>query len=153
MSPSFLDDIGFRSSRRTGGSFSYVSRLSVDFVMNKPIHISGAEFEDKVLNSELPVIVDFWAPWCGPCKMIAPVLEKIAEENDDKLRVARVNTDENPEWAMHFGVQGIPTLLFVSRGIPGSSGNPNRASTSHSTAPAVLARRSRSIPPRISKYS
>lgn len=82
--------------------------------MNKPIHISDAEFEEKVLNSELPVIVDFWAPWCGPCKMIAPVLEKIAEENAAKLVVAKVNTDENPEWAMHFGVQGIPTLLFVT---------------------------------------
>lgn len=84
--------------------------------MNKPIHISDAEFEVRVLNSALPVIVDFWAPWCGPCKMIAPVLEKIAQENAGKLVVAKVNTDENPEWAMHFGVQGIPTLLFVENG-------------------------------------
>lgn len=84
--------------------------------MNKPIHISDAEFEARVLNSELPVIVDFWAPWCSPCKMIAPVLEKIAEANDGKLIVAKVNTDENPEWAMNFGVQGIPTLLFVQNG-------------------------------------
>jgi thioredoxin 1 len=84
--------------------------------MNKPIHISDAEFENRVLNSEIPVVVDFWAPWCGPCKMIAPVLEKIAEENADKLIVAKVNTDENPEWAMHFGVQGIPTVLFVKNG-------------------------------------
>ena len=84
--------------------------------MNKPIHISDAEFEVRVLNSELPVIVDFWAPWCGPCKMIAPVLEEIAKAYDGKLVVAKVNTDENPEWAMHFGVQGIPTLLFVENG-------------------------------------
>lgn len=84
--------------------------------MNKPIHISDTEFEEKVLNSELPVVVDFWAPWCGPCKMIAPVLEKIAKENDGKLVVAKVNTDENPQWAMHYGVQGIPTLLFIEHG-------------------------------------
>lgn len=84
--------------------------------MNKPIHISDTEFEEKVLNSELPVVVDFWAPWCGPCKMIAPVLEKIAKENAGKLVVAKVNTDENPQWAMHYGVQGIPTLLFIEHG-------------------------------------
>jgi thioredoxin 1 len=84
--------------------------------MNKPIHISDAEFQEKVLNSPLPVVVDFWAPWCGPCRMIAPILEEVASENDGKLIVAKVNTDENPEWAGQFGVQGIPTLLFVSGG-------------------------------------
>jgi thioredoxin 1 len=80
---------------------------------NKPIHITDAEFEQKVINSDLPVIVDFWAPWCGPCRMIAPVLDKIADEYEGKLVVAKVNTDENFEWAMKYGVQGIPTMLFL----------------------------------------
>ena len=70
----------------------------------------------QLLNSNVPVIVDFWAPWCGPCKMIAPTLEKIAKENAGKMIVAKVNTDENPEWAMKYGVQGIPTMLFVAGG-------------------------------------
>ncbi len=84
--------------------------------MSKPIHVSDAEFEKTVLQSELPVIVDFWAPWCAPCRMIAPVLENIAQEYDGKLIVAKVNTDENPQWAIRYGVQGIPTLLFISGG-------------------------------------
>ena len=85
-------------------------------MINEPIHVTDAAFEKTVLNSTVPVIVDFWAPWCGPCKMIAPTLEKIAKENAGKVIVAKVNTDENPEWAMKYGVQGIPTMLFVAKG-------------------------------------
>lgn len=84
--------------------------------MNTPLHVNDNEFENTVLKSSIPVVVDFWAPWCGPCKMIAPVLEKLAEEYGEKVTVAKVNTDENPEWAMKFGIQGIPTLLFVAHG-------------------------------------
>jgi thioredoxin 1 len=83
---------------------------------NEPIHVTDAAFEKTVLGNPLPVIVDFWAPWCGPCKMIAPQLEKILKENAGKVIVAKVNTDENPEWAGKYGVQGIPTLLFVFGG-------------------------------------
>lgn len=85
-------------------------------MINEPIHVTDAAFEKTVLQSSLPVIVDFWAPWCGPCKMIAPVLEKIAKEYAGKVIVAKVNTDENPEWAMKYGIQGIPTLLFFANG-------------------------------------
>ena len=82
----------------------------------EPIHVSDATFEKAVLQSKLPVIVDFWAPWCNPCKMIAPILEKIAKDYDGKLIVAKVNTDESNEFAQKYGVQGIPTLLFVANG-------------------------------------
>ncbi|MBE7551223.1 MAG: thioredoxin [Anaerolineales bacterium] len=84
--------------------------------MSKPIHVSDAEFQEKVLNSKTPVIVDFWAPWCGPCRMVAPILDEMAKEYGEKLVIAKVNTDENPQWAMKFGVQGIPTMLFVKDG-------------------------------------
>ncbi len=85
-------------------------------MINEPIHVTDAAFEKTVLQSTLPVIVDFWAPWCGPCRMVAPILDKIAGEYAGKLIVAKVNTDENPEWAQRYGVQGIPTMLFIHNG-------------------------------------
>ena len=85
-------------------------------MMDEPIHVTDAAFEQSVHESLLPVIVDFWAPWCGPCRMVAPTLEKLAKEYAGKLVVAKVNTDENPDWSIKFGVQGIPTMLFVSGG-------------------------------------
>jgi len=84
--------------------------------MSTPIHVSDAEFEEKVLKSATPVVVDFWAPWCGPCRMIAPVLDDLAKQYGEKLVIAKVNTDENPQYAMQFGVQGIPTMLFIKDG-------------------------------------
>ena len=82
----------------------------------EPIHITDESFEKVVMQSSLPVIVDFWAPWCNPCKMIAPTLEKLAKEQEGKLIVAKINTDDHSEWMQKFGIQGIPTLLFVSGG-------------------------------------
>jgi len=84
--------------------------------MNEPIHVSDSTFEKAVLQSALPVLVDFWAPWCSPCRLVAPVLDKIAREYEGKLIVAKVNTDESTSWAAHYGVSGIPTLLFVAGG-------------------------------------
>ena len=84
--------------------------------MSEPIHVTDAAFEKVVLKNPRPVIVDFWAPWCGPCKMVDPMLKKISQEMGDKLVVAKVNTDENPQWATQYGVQGIPTMLFIFGG-------------------------------------
>ncbi|MBM3152724.1 MAG: thioredoxin [Chloroflexi bacterium] len=83
---------------------------------DEPIQVTDAAFEKSVLQNPLPVIVDFWAPWCGPCKMVGPMLDKVAKEMSGKLVVAKVNTDENPEWAGKYGVQGIPTMLFIYNG-------------------------------------
>lgn len=85
-------------------------------MQDTPLHVTDAAFEQTVLKSTLPVIVDFWAPWCGPCKMVAPILDKMARDLAGKVIIAKVNTDENPEWAQRYGVQGIPTMLFISGG-------------------------------------
>src|ERR1041384_143327 len=84
--------------------------------MNEPININEASFEKAVIKSPVPTVVDFWAPWCGPCKMIAPVLDEIAKESGDRFRIAKVNIDDEPGLQQRFAIRGVPTLLFFAGG-------------------------------------
>jgi thioredoxin 1 len=80
------------------------------------IEISDGNFESEILKSDVPVLVDFWAPWCGPCKSIAPILEDLAEEYSGKLKVAKLNVDDNPKTPTSYNVRGIPNLVFFKSG-------------------------------------
>jgi len=86
--------------------------------MALPIEISDATFDDEVVKSDKVVLVDFWAEWCGPCKMIAPIVEELAEEFDGKVKFTKLDVDSNPRSATNFGIRGIPTLLIFNDGKP-----------------------------------
>mgnify|MGYP002002455561 FL=1 len=84
--------------------------------MSIVIESNDSNFENDVLKSDIPVLVDFWAPWCGPCKAVAPVLEEISIEFKDKIKIIKINVDDNQEYAAKYGIQSIPTLLVFNKG-------------------------------------
>ena len=86
--------------------------------MSKPIEITEQSFKEEVLDSDIPVLVDFWAEWCGPCKMIAPVGEELATEFDGKMSFAKVDVDNNPGISTNYGIRSIPTLIIFKNGAP-----------------------------------
>ena len=86
--------------------------------MSKPMAINDSNFDQIVLQAETPVLVDFWAPWCRPCLMVAPILDELAEEYNDRLNIVRMDVDQNPKTATKYGVMSIPTLLIFKEGKP-----------------------------------
>ncbi len=89
--------------------------------MSKPVEVNDGNFDQTVLQSKTPVLVDFWAAWCGPCRMVAPVVEELAGEYKGKVTVAKLNVDENPKTASQYGIMSIPTLLIFKNGAPVSN--------------------------------
>ncbi len=87
-----------------------------DTVQIQPLTITDANFEEKVMQSKLPVLVDFWAPWCGPCQIITPMIEALAKEYNDKAVIGKLNVDENPKIATKYGIRSIPTLIIFKKG-------------------------------------
>jgi len=85
-----------------------------------PAHVTDASFDTEVLGASEPVVVDFWAEWCGPCRMISPALEEIATEMEGKVKIAKLNVDENPDITIRYGVRSIPTLIMFKNGEPTS---------------------------------
>jgi thioredoxin 1 len=86
--------------------------------MAKPGDVSDSQFESEVLKAEVPVLVDFWAPWCGPCRMVEPIVEELAEEYGDKVKFLKMNTDDNGNTATQYGIRAIPTLIVFKDGEP-----------------------------------
>jgi thioredoxin 2 len=100
--------------RINGGAICAKCKRRLDF--SRPVGVSSDQFEKVVLESGLPVLVDFWAPWCGPCRTLAPVLEEVAGRNEKSVVVVKVNTDESPDISARYGIRSIPTMILFSEG-------------------------------------
>jgi thioredoxin 1 len=81
-----------------------------------PLHVTDSNFKKEVLESELPALVDFWAPWCGPCRLVAPIVDELSKEYAKKVKICKLNVDDNPKVASHYGVMSIPTIMFFKNG-------------------------------------
>lgn len=117
------DTISCRNWHSNANQCERIGRLDIPFqkigetlVSDKIVHVTDDTFDAEVLQSSLPVLVDYWADWCGPCKMIAPILDEIADEYDGKVKIAKLNIDESPKTPPNYGIRGIPTLMLFKGG-------------------------------------
>jgi thioredoxin 1 len=104
--------------KKDGPAAGPVMQAETDVAVSgaEPIHVTDETFEEVVLNSKLPVLVDFWAPWCGPCRMVAPIVDELAKAYESRALIAKLNTDENVRVATELGIMGIPTLILFKDG-------------------------------------
>jgi thioredoxin 1 len=107
---------GNGAARATDAVLETVSEATAPAAVAGPIHVTDETFEEVVLDASVPVLVDFWAPWCGPCRMIAPIVEELAAKYEGRAVIAKVNTDENIDVATNLGIMGIPTVILFQNG-------------------------------------